>query len=76
MSNSTILGVIVGAVAFMVGSIIGNAISAAAWRRFVEDVKTPAETVLSYDATVLMNERGQLSWIDNRGGVKKINSPD
>jgi hypothetical protein len=76
MSNSAILGVIVGAVAFMVGSIIGNAICAAAWRRFVEDVKTPAETVLSYDATVLMNERGQLSWIDNRGGVKKINSPD
>ena len=67
-----ILGVIVGAVAFMVGSIIGNAINAAAWRRDVEDVKTPAETVLSYDATVLIDERGQLSWIDNRGGVKKM----
>ena len=71
-----ILGVIVGAVAFMVGSIIGNAISAAAWRRDVEDIKTPAETVLSYDATVLINERGQLSWIDNQSGVKKIKSPD
>ena len=71
-----VLGVIVGAVAFMIGNIIGNAICAAAWRRFVEDVKTPDETVLSYDATVLMNERGQLSWIDNRGGVKKIKSPD
>lgn len=71
-----ILGVIVGAVAFMMGNIIGSAICAAAWRRDVEDIKTPTETVLSYDATVLMNERGQLSWIDNRGGVKKINSPD
>ena len=74
MSNSTILGVIVGAVAFMVGSIIGNAISAAAWRRHVGNIKTPTETVLSYDATILMDERGRLGWIDNIEGVKKINS--
>ena len=75
MHDGFVLGVIVGAVAFMAGNIIGDVVRATLWRRYVEKIKTPTETVLSYDATILMDARGRLGWLENEKAVEKIKIP-
>lgn len=65
-------GVIIGAIIFAVCYSISDAIADALHRRAIENIRKPLEWVASYNATVLIDERGVIGWVDNDAGVKKI----
>lgn len=56
-----VYGIILATLAYL----IARAITEAILRRAVELARKPGETVECRNATVLMDKRGELSWIDN-----------
>lgn len=63
-----IIGIAIGFVIAIVVDTIRNVVMQCS----IEKVRKPKEIVVCYNATILIDDRGQMAWVDNDRVVQKI----
>ena len=63
-----VFGIVIGIAIAICVEVIRNVVT----RCSIEKVRKPKEMVECYNATVLIDDRGQLAWVDNDRVVQKI----
>ena len=65
-------GVVLGIIIATVAGVLKDAVMERLKRKELECCVAPGEKVVSYDATVIVGENGDVLWIDNKHGIKTL----